>query len=304
MQKKDMRRLNNIHAGQSSRAVDFTGTQPKKEQPVTSQKVQLLKDGAIARITLNRPEVLNAIDPEVLAALGAALEDLAQDPWVRVLILTGAGDQAFSAGADIRYLASASPHQVRDFASAAVEVTRRIEALGRPVIAALNGHALGGGLELAEACMLRIAEAHVTLGHPEVQIGAVAGFGGTTRLPRLVGRGRAAEMLLTGRAVTATEALQLGLVNQVVENGAALPAAEALAREICAHSAMAVRLTWDAMHRGLNLTLEESARLGADHFGLVAAGDEFRQATARWLARKQMPRASATHCDTSAGQDA
>lgn len=271
---------------------------------MTPQKVQLRKEGGIARITLNRPEVLNAIDVDVLAALASALDDIALDNRIRIVILTGAGDRAFSAGADIRYLARSTPHQVRDFASRAVEVTRRIESLGKPVIAALNGHALGGGLELAEACMLRIVEVHATLGHPEVQIGAVAGFGGTTRLPRLVGRGRAALMLLTGRAVTAAEALEIGLVNQMVENGAALPAAEALAREICAHSAMAVRLTWDAMHRGLNLTLEESARLGADHFGLVAAGDEFRHATARWLARKQGPRASASRCDTSADQGA
>ena len=191
---------------------------------------------------------------------------------------------------------------MRDFAALAVEVTRRIEALDKPVIAVLNGLALGGGLELAEACMLRIAESHARLGHPEVQIGAVAGFGGTTRLPRLVGRGRAAEMLLTGRAIGTAEALQIGLVNHVVEPGAGLRHAEALAAEICSRSAMAIRLTWESLHRGLNLTLEESARLGADHFGLVAAGPEFRAATRRWLARKEAPRASGDRSGTSVDQ--
>jgi enoyl-CoA hydratase len=269
---------------------------------VTQGIVSTQRDGAVTHVVLNRPAVMNALNVEVLRALAAILDGIAEDATTRVVLLTGAGSKAFSAGADIGFLSKASAHEVRDFAALAVEVTRRIEALGKPVIAVLNGHALGGGLELAEACMLRIAEAHATLGHPEVQIGAVAGFGGTTRLPRLVGRTRAAEMLLTGRVVSASEALEIGLVNRVVETGAGIREAEALARELASRSAMALRLTWDALHRGMNLTLEESARLGADYFGLVAAGDEFREHTSRWLARKQKPAASDSHSGTSGDQ--
>lgn len=269
---------------------------------MTHETVSLHRDGAIAHVVLNRLAVMNAINVKLLRALAGILDVIADDGTTRVVLLTGSGSKAFSAGADINYLSNASAHEVRDFALLAVEVTRRIEALGKPVIAVLNGHALGGGLEFAEACMLRIAEAHATLGHPEVQIGAVAGFGGTTRLPRLVGRGRAAEMLLTGRVISAAKALEIGLVDRVVETGAGMREAEALAREIASRSAMAIRLTWDALHRGMNLTLEESARLGADHFGLVAAGDEFRQYTSRWLARKRTPEASGGRSDTSGGQ--
>ncbi|HEY1267418.1 MAG TPA: enoyl-CoA hydratase-related protein, partial [Candidatus Binatia bacterium] len=155
--------------------------------------------------------------------------------------------------------------------------------LGKIVVAAINGYALGGGLELAEACMLRIAVRGAMLGHPEVRIGAVAGFGGTTRLPRLIGKGRAAELLLTGRLVTADEALRLGLVNQIVEADALLSQAETLVREILAQSPIAVKLTWEAIHHGLNLTLEESALLGAESFGLVAATADFRAGTKAFL---------------------
>ena len=235
------------------------------------------KDG-IAVITLNRPGALNAIDPPMLERLGQLLDKARNRDAVRAVILTGSG-AAFSAGADIMYLKHATPMQVRDFAHLAVRITSRIEALGKPVIAALNGLAYGGGLELAESCMIRIAANHVTLGHPEVRIGAVAGFGGTTRLPRLVGKGRAAEMLLRGRPVDAEEALRIGLVQAVVEPGRLMAEAEALVMEILAQSPAAVRLTWEALHRGLNLTLEESAALGADFFGLVAATEDFRIGT-------------------------
>jgi enoyl-CoA hydratase len=151
------------------------------------------------------------------------------------------------------------------------------------VVAAINGFALGGGLELAESCMLRVVVRHAKLGHPEVHIGAIAGFGGTTRLPRLIGKGRAADLLLTGRLVSADEALRIGLVHSVVEPEALLGETERLIREILSRSPIAVRLTWEAMHRGLNLTLEESAQLGADYFGLVASTADFRAGTQAFL---------------------
>jgi enoyl-CoA hydratase len=239
-------------------------------------------------LTLNRPEALNALNLAVLQRLAALFEKLRHDDAVRAVIITGSGTRAFCAGADIRHLSAASPLAVREFASLAVEVNRRIETLGKPVIAAINGAALGGGLELAESCLLRIAVRGASLGHPEVKIGAVAGFGGTTRLPRLVGRGRAAEMLLRGRAVDADEALQIGLVHSVIDAERLLDEAQSFVADILAHSPVAVRLTWEAMHRGLNLSLDESAQLGADYFGLVAASDDFRIGTSAFL-DKQRP---------------
>lgn len=236
----------------------------------------------IARITLNRPEALNALNPDLLHALAALLDRIRADEAVKAVIITGGG-KAFCAGADIAYLRQASPLAVREFARLGIAVNARIETLGKPVIAAIDGYALGGGLELAEACWLRVAAKSARLGHPEVKIGAVAGFGGTTRLPRLVGRGRAAELLLRGRTVTAAEALNIGLVHGVVEPDELLAAAEALARELLAQSPTAVRLTWEMLHRGSNLSLEESALSGADYFGLVAASDDFRTGTQAFL---------------------
>ena len=223
----------------------------------TDEKVLYEVRGAIAYITLNRPQVLNAIDVDVLQRIAQLLDVVQSTQSVKAAILTGAG-AAFSAGADIRYLSQAAPMEVRDFARLAVHVTNRIEHLGKPTLAALNGHTFGGGLELAESCMIRIAASHAKLGHPEVRIGAVAGFGGTTRLPRLVGKGRAAEMLLRGRAVDAREALRIGLVQQVAQPERLMEEAKAIAGDILAQSPSAVRLTWEALHRGLNMTLEES----------------------------------------------
>jgi enoyl-CoA hydratase len=201
---------------------------------------------------------------------------------VKAVIVTGT-DDAFSAGADIRLLNQLSPLEVRELARLAVSVNQKIETLGKVVVAAINGYALGGGLELAEACMLRVVVRGAMLGHPEVRIGAVAGFGGTTRLPRLIGKGRAAELLLTGRLVTAEEALRIGLVHKVVEPENLLDESENLVREILSQSPAAVRITWEAIHHGLNLTLEESALLGADCFGLVAATEDFREGTKAFL---------------------
>jgi enoyl-CoA hydratase len=239
----------------------------------------------LAWITFNRPKALNALNPETLHELSALLDRLKVDAAVKGVILTGTGD-AFSAGADIRLLNRSTPLEVREFARLAVAVNHQIETLGKVVVAAINGYALGGGLELAEACMLRVAVGGAMLGHPEVRIGAVAGFGGTTRLPRLIGKGRAAELLLTGRLITAEEALRLGLVNQVVEQDALLAQTETLMREVVAQAPLAVKLTWDAIHHGLNVTLEESAALGADCFGLIAASEDFRIGTKAFLEKK------------------
>jgi enoyl-CoA hydratase len=234
--------------------------------------VQYRAEDGIGRIVLDRPDALNAMSRELLERLASVLDRVRADDAVKAVIVTGAGDEAFSAGADIAYLERASPLEVRDLALLAVAVNHRLETLGKIAVAAINGYALGGGLELAEACTLRVAARPARLGHPEVRIGAVAGFGGTTRLPRL-----------TGRLVSAEEALQLGLVNRVVEPGALLPETERLVREILAQSPVAVRLTWEALHRGLDLTVAESALLGADCFGLVASTEDFRTGTRAFL---------------------
>ena len=241
------------------------------------------EEKGIARIIFNRPEALNAMSKDLLQHLASRLDNIRADDAVKAVIITGAGDKAFSAGADIKFLHRASPLEVREFAQTAVSVNNKIETLGKVVVAAMNGYALGGGLELAEACMLRVAVRHAKLGHPEVGIGAIAGFGGTTRLPRLIGKGRAAELLLTGRLITTEEALQLGLVHRVVEPENLLSETERLVLEILSQSPVAIKMTWEAIHRGMNLTLEESALLGADYFGLVASSEDFRRGTKSFL---------------------
>ena len=241
-----------------------------------------VKEG-IGWITLNRPEALNALNEDMLRRLVSVLDEAKSDTLVGAVILTGTGEKTFSAGADIGHLSRATPLEVRELARLAVEVTGKIETLGKPVVAAINGDAFGGGLELAEACMLRVAVRHARLGHPEVRIGAVAGFGGTTRLPRLIGKGRAAELLLTGKPMDAEEALRVGLVNRVTEPSTLLQETEEFVHEILAQAPIAVGMTWEAIHRGLSLTEEESALLGADYFGLAAATEDFREGTKSFL---------------------
>jgi enoyl-CoA hydratase len=237
----------------------------------------------IGWITLNRPEALNALNKDVLEQLASILDKVRADDAVRAVIITGAGEKAFSGGADIKLLSQATPLAVREFARLAVTVNNKIETLGKVVVAAINGYALGGGLELAEACMLRVAVRHARLGHPEVRIGAIAGFGGTTRFPRLVGKGHAAEFLLTGNLMSAEEAQRMGLVNRVVETEKLLQETETLVHEILSQAPVSVSMTWEAIHRGLNLTLEESTLLGADYFGLVASTEDFREGTKSFL---------------------
>lgn len=243
------------------------------------------EEKGVALITLNRPQALNALNVELLQCLSMLLDKAQMSDSVRAVIISGAGD-TFSAGADIKFLNVATPLAVRDFARLAIAVNHKIETLGKVVVAAINGYAFGGGLELAESCILRVAARTAKLGHPEVRIGAIAGFGGTTRLARLVGRGRAAELLLRGRAVEADEALEIGLVQSVVDGGKLMAETEVIVRDILAQAPIAVRLTWEALHRGLNMTLEESTQLGADYFGLVASTNDFRIGTKAFIEKK------------------
>lgn len=240
----------------------------------------------IGWIVLDRPEARNAITAPMLGRLAAVLDEAAADESVRAVVLTGAGDVSFCAGADIAYLSTLTPLTARAFAELAIAVTQRLETLGKVVVAAINGHALGGGAELAEACTLRVAARTARLGHPEVRLGAVSGFGGTARLPRLVGLGKAAELLLTGDVIDAEEALRIGLVNRVVKPEHVLAEAESLALRIAAQAPLAVQLTWEALHRGLAMTPEEANNLSADYLALAAATEDFREGTRAFLEKR------------------
>ena len=240
-------------------------------------------------LTFNRPSVLNALNETLLLEIKDKLLQIKTDQSVRGVIFTGAGDKAFSAGADIKYLNQATPLQVRKLAQLALSVNHLIENSGKITMALINGFALGGGLELAESCMFRFGVPAAKLGHPEVRIGAVAGWGGTTRLPRLIGKGRATELLLTGNLVDCKEAVKIGLVDRVVSSENLIKEGEALLNQILQNSPIAVNLTWQAIQRGLDVSIDESTRIGADFFGLVASTEDFSEGTHAFL-NKKVPR--------------
>ncbi|HEU4587603.1 MAG TPA: enoyl-CoA hydratase-related protein [Gemmatimonadales bacterium] len=245
-----------------------------------------LADG-IARVTINRPDKLNALNATVIAELAQVAAQVETDPVVRGVILTGAGPKAFVAGADISELASQGPMDGKARALAGQQMMRRFERCGKPVIAAVNGFALGGGCELAMACHLRIASENAKFGQPEVKLGLGPGYGGTVRLPRLVGKGRALELLLTGAMIDAQEALRIGLVNRVVPAERLLDEAEQLLRTILEQAPLAVRLVLEAVDTGLDLTVDEALLLEANHFGLLSATADMREGTAAFLEKRK-----------------
>ncbi|OLD67458.1 MAG: hypothetical protein AUI52_00510 [Acidobacteria bacterium 13_1_40CM_2_68_10] len=244
------------------------------------------KDG-IARITISRPEKLNALDRQTVQEIDRVVASAGQDPSVGVLIITGAGEKAFVAGADIGELASQTPVEGTAYARAGQAVLDRLERLGKPSIAAINGYALGGGLELAMACTLRVAAESAKLGQPEVALGIIPGYGGTQRLARLVGAGRALEMILTGEPIDAREALRIGLLNRVVPAAELLPAAEALARTILTRGPVALRYALQAVHEGLQTTLNEGLSMEAALFGLCCATEDMREGTRAFVEKRK-----------------
>jgi len=243
------------------------------------------EDG-IALLTLNRPAKLNALNQALLAELDIALKDIEADPGVRAVILTGAGEKAFVAGADISELASADPVETTNIALRGQATMRRLETGSKPSVAAINGYALGGGLELAMCCTVRFASPNAILGQPEVKLGVLPGYGGSQRLPQLVGRGRALEMLLTGDPIDAAEAYRIGLVNRVVEQPGLLNASKALLRRMLSNGPIALRLTMQAVDMGMNCGLEEGLRFEATAFGLAAATEDRREGTRAFLEKR------------------
>ena len=245
------------------------------------------RDGAVAVVTVNRPKVLNALNTQTLDELRRAILDLGRDDAVRAVILTGAGEKSFVAGADINELATQTPTSGREHAIAGQHILDLIEHMGKPVIAAINGFALGGGCELALACTIRLAADSARLGQPEINLGIIPGYGGTQRLARIVGRGRALEILLTGDMLTAQEAHRLGLVNRVIPAAELIAEAKKLAATLAAKAPIAVRYILEAVHRGLDMPIAEALNFEATLFGLVASTDDMREGTKAFLEKRK-----------------
>ena len=251
------------------------------------QDLQIEREGAVAIVTVTRPKVLNALSLATLDELRRTMLALKHDEGVRCVILTGAGEKSFVAGADVNELAVQSPVGGREHALRGQHVLDLIENMGKPVIAAINGFALGGGCELALACTLRMAADTARLGQPEINLGIIPGYAGTQRLARLVGRGRALELLLTGDQISAQEAWRLGLVNRVVPAADLMAEARKLAAALAAKAPIAVRYILDAVNKGLQMSQAEGQILEATLFGLVASTDDMREGTTAFLEKRK-----------------
>ena len=253
---------------------------------MTLENIRSEQRDAILFLTFDRPKVLNALNQATIAELQSVFAAVRTDDSIRAVIITGAGEKAFIAGADISELAQADSRNGRDLAQRGQAAFTAMEECGKPVIAAINGFALGGGCELALACTLRIASENAKLGQPEVKLGLVAGYGGTQRLPRLVGKGAALQLLLTGEIISAQEALRIGLVNEVVPAERLMPRAEEIARAIAAVAPIAVRHTLEAVHHGYDQALSDGLFLEASLFGLCCATDDKAEGTRAFLEKR------------------
>lgn len=245
------------------------------------------QDGGIGIITVNRPAALNALNRETLEELSELLDKLAKDRSVKIVIVTGAGEKAFVAGADIAAMQPMSAIEARDFSRFGQEVFDKLENLPQPVIAAINGFALGGGCELALACDLRFATGNAKFGQPEVGLGIPPGFGGTQRLPRLVGKGRAKELLFSGDVIDAQEAYRIGLVNKVVAAGELMNTAKAVAAQIASRAPAAVQLCKAAINKGLDTTLAVGTAYEAEVFGLCFATADQKEGMSAFLEKRK-----------------
>lgn len=253
---------------------------------LTLKNVLYEKRGDIAYVTVNRPKVLNALNTPTWADMRAAFEAARDDVEIRGVILTGAGDKAFIAGADISELAKVTAFEAEQSSRFGQGVLDLIENLGKPVVAAINGFALGGGCETAMACTIRIAVESAKFGQPEVKLGLVPGGGGTQRLPRLVGKGRALQLILSGNMIGAQEAYRIGLVNEVVPAADLIPHAEEILKQIAANAPIAVKLALEATHKGMETNQDQGLLLEASYFGLCAATEDKREGTTAFLEKR------------------
>jgi len=256
------------------------------EAALTLENVLYEKKGAIAYVTLNRPRVLNALSQRTWENLRTAFEDARDDAAVRGVILTGAGDKAFIAGADISELATVTAVEAEKSSSYGQGVLNLIENLGKPVIAAVNGFALGGGCETAMACTIRVASENAKFGQPEVTLGIIPGGGGTQRLPRLVGKGRALQFILSGGMISAQEAYRIGLVNEVVAPADLITRAEAILKQIFSNAPLAVKYSLEAVNKGLETSQAEGLSLEASLFGLCAGTEDKKEGTQAFLQKR------------------
>src|SRR3954465_6238311 len=253
---------------------------------MTFSNILFEKKNAIAYVTVNRPKVLNALNMDTMEELRAAFHEIKNDVGGRVVIVTGAGEKAFVAGADISELAKHDGVSGKEYTHRGQSVLNLIENLGKPVIACINGFALGGGCEIAMACTMRLASENAKLGQPEVKLGIIPGYGGTQRLPRLVGTGLAMQILLTGEMITAQEAHRIGLVNEVVAPADLIPRAEAIAQKIIANGPLAIQYCMEAVNQGMNMTLPEGLFLEATLFGMCCATEDKREGTTAFLEKR------------------
>jgi enoyl-CoA hydratase len=253
---------------------------------LTLENVLYERKGAIAYVTLNRPRVLNALNQRTFADLRTAFENARDDAAVRGIILTGAGDKAFIAGADISELATLTAVEAEESTSKGQLVLNLIENLGKPVIAAVNGFALGGGCETAMACTIRLAAENAKFGQPEVKLGVIPGAGGTQRLPRLVGKGRALQLILSGEIISAQEAYRIGLVNEVVPGPDLIQRAEAILKQILANAPLAVKFSIEAVNKGGETSQAEGLVLEASLFAICAATADKKEGTSAFLEKR------------------
>jgi len=253
---------------------------------MTYENILLEKKNSIAYVTIDRPKVLNALNMATMEELRAAFHDIKNDDGIRVVILTGSGEKAFVAGADIGELAVQDAVMGKKYAHRGQSVLNLIENLGKPVIACINGFALGGGCELALACTMRLASDNAKLGQPEVKLGILPGYGGTQRLARLVGKGIAMQHILAGEMISAQEAHRVGLVNEVTAIADLIPRAEAIAAKIIANAPLAVQYAMEAVNKGMEMTLAEGLFLEASLFGVCCATEDKKEGTTAFLEKR------------------
>ncbi len=253
---------------------------------LTLENVLYEKQGATAYVTVNRPKVPNALNHRTWADLRTAFEDAREDAAVRGVIVTGAGDKAFIAGADISELASLTAVEAEDSTRDGQAVLDLIENLGKPVIAAVNGFALGGGCETAMACTIRVASENAKFGQPEVKLGIIPGAGGTQRLPRLVGKGRALQLILSAEIISAQEGYRIGLVNEVVPSADLITRAEAILAQINSNAPLAVKFSLEAVNQGLETSQSEGLLLESSLFAICAASEDKREGTSAFLEKR------------------